>query len=79
MTNQSRILKAAVIRAIRDGNPISVTVEDLEYAKQYEEKHGKIEVTSILQDRAFTLGIAEAWPTDERINSVALNGDHHDI
>lgn len=67
MTNQSRILKAAVIRAARDRKPISVTVEDLEYAKQYEEKYGKVEVTSILQDRAFTLGIAEAWPDEDKV------------
>ena len=67
MTNQSRILKAAVIRAARDRKPISVTVEDLEYAKQYEEKYGKVEVTSILQDRAFTLGIAEAWTDEDKV------------
>lgn len=69
ITSQSRILKAAVIRAARDRKPISVTVEDLEFAKQYELQHGPLEISAILEGRCFTLGIASKleWPDESKV------------
>lgn len=73
LTEQSRILKAAIIRAVRDRQPIQVTVEDLQYAKEYEDKHGPLQISAILEGRCFTLGIASRlpdnpeWPDEDKV------------
>ena len=80
----SRVFKAAVIKAVREGKPLTVTVDDLQYAKEYEEKHGNVEITAIINDRVFTLGVAERieWPDESRIDAIGQNGndgDHYDV
>ena len=46
------------------GTPVSVTIDDLQAVKDYEERFGKIE-----------LKIARAWPDETKIDSIGQNGE----
>ena len=76
----TKLLKSSAIRAFvfkmeKAGTPVSVTIDDLQAVKDYEERFGKVEIAGVLIDREIELKIARAWPDESGIDFTGQNGE----
>ena len=62
---QSSAIRAFLFKMEEQGQPIELTVDDLQKVKDYEQRHGRIEIAAVMEDRTIKLCIAKAWPEDE--------------
>lgn len=68
---QSSAIRAFLFKMEEQGQPIELTVDDLQKVKDYEQRHGRIEIAAIMEDRTIKLRIAKAWPEDEKVDLMA--------
>lgn len=69
----SRAFKALIMKLELEGRTAELTPEDLQRVKDYESKHGNIEVAMIIQNRTIALKIAESW------HGVEVDGEDNEI
>lgn len=72
----SSAFKAHIFKMEKAGTPVTVTAQEIQAVKDYEEEHGQIEIACLIDDRNFTLKIARSWPDENRIDAISQNGNN---